>query len=69
MAWYNKGKALYDLNKPIEALKAFDKAIEINPQYEDAWDYEGLTLYRLSKYEDAIKAFDKAIEINPNSKA
>jgi tetratricopeptide (TPR) repeat protein len=29
-AWYNKGVSLDDLNKPEEALKAYDKAIGIN---------------------------------------
>ena len=32
MAWYNKGDALKNLNKSDEAKKAYDKAIEINPQ-------------------------------------
>ena len=32
MAWYNKGAALDNLNKYDEAIKAYDKAIEINPQ-------------------------------------
>ena len=31
-AWYNKGRALYELSRPDEAIKAYDKAIEINPQ-------------------------------------
>jgi tetratricopeptide (TPR) repeat protein len=29
-AWYNKGNALKHLNKSDEAIKAYDKAIEIN---------------------------------------
>ncbi len=32
MAWNNKGNALKNLNKSDESIKAFDKAIEINPQ-------------------------------------
>lgn len=31
MAWNNKGAALDKLGKSDEAIKAFDKAIEINP--------------------------------------
>ena len=31
-AWVNKGNALFDLYKFDEAIKAYDKAIEINPQ-------------------------------------
>ena len=32
MSWYNKGNALNKLNKFGEAIKAYDKAIEINPK-------------------------------------
>ena len=60
-AWRKKGAALIKCN---EALKAHNKAIEINPQKEDAWYNKGNTLYRLNKSDEAIKAFDKAIEIN-----
>lgn len=31
--WYNKGVDLSKLGKYSEALAAFDKVIEINPQY------------------------------------
>jgi tetratricopeptide (TPR) repeat protein len=67
MAWNNKGLALDDLNKYDEAIKAFDKAIEINPQYSLAWYNKGRALYKLNKYDEAIKAYDKAIEINPQN--
>ena len=64
-AWYNKGLALYDMGKYEEAIKAYDKAIEINPEEAGAWYNKGLALYDMGKYEEAIKAYDKAIEINP----
>jgi tetratricopeptide (TPR) repeat protein len=47
-----------------EAIKAFDKAIEINSQDSYAWCNKGLCLGHLGNYEEAVKAFDKAIEIN-----
>ena len=65
MAWNNKGLALDDINKYDEAIKAFDKAIEINPQYSLAWYNKGRALYKLNKFDEAIKAYDKAIEIDP----
>ena len=62
----NIGVALYDQGKYDEAVKAFDKAIEINPQYEAAWVGKGTTLGSQGKYDEAVaKAFDRAIEINP----
>jgi len=51
--WYNKGLALYNLRKYDKAIKCFDKAIRINPEYADAWISKGLALHRLGKYDEA----------------
>ena len=68
MAWFCKGNALTNLNKYEEAIKAYDKAIEINPQYSMAWNNKGAVLYnKLGKVDEAIKAYDKAIEIDPQN--
>ena len=67
MLGYNKGLALDNLDKSDEAIKAYDKAIEINPQYSDAWNNKGIALDNLNKSDEAIKAYDKAIEINPHN--
>ena len=42
--WYNKGVDLGRSGKFDEAIKAFDKAIEINPKNIDAWYNKGLAL-------------------------
>ncbi len=55
----------HNLDKLDEAIKAFDKAIEIDAQYTYAWYNKGHVLELLDKFDEAIKAFDKAIEINP----
>ena len=54
--WFHKGE-LISSEKYNEAIKAYDKAIEINLQ--------GVALGKLGKSDEAIKAYDKAIEINP----
>jgi tetratricopeptide (TPR) repeat protein len=35
-AWYNKGIALMNLEKFLEAIRAFDKAIALNPNDHEA---------------------------------
>jgi len=64
--WRNKGGALYFLGKYEEAIKCYDKAIEIDPNNSVVWNNKGLALYFLGKYDEAIKCYDKAIEIDPN---
>jgi tetratricopeptide (TPR) repeat protein len=49
-----------------EAMKVFDKAIELNPQNSDAWTGKGLVFEGLNKPEEAMNAYDKALEIDPN---
>jgi Flp pilus assembly protein TadD len=48
------------LGKPDEAVKAYDKAIEINPQNSVSWVYKGQALDKLGKSDEAQKAYDKA---------
>jgi tetratricopeptide (TPR) repeat protein len=64
-AWTNIGLDLNDLDRFEEALIAFDKAIEINPNKGDIWIFKGISLGHLGRTEEAFVAFDKAIEINP----
>src|SRR5660397_114170 len=74
----NKGFALNRLGKYQEAITAYDKALEIDPQnleefYEKhfdklLWNNKGLALYNLSKYLEAITAYEKALKIDPQFK-
>ena len=50
-----------------EALKYFDKAIEIKPDSSLAYENKALTLSRKGDYEDAIKNGLTAVEINPSN--
>jgi tetratricopeptide (TPR) repeat protein len=65
-AWNNMGLDLCAQDKYDEAIEAFDKAIEIDPEYAEAWYNKGNALYAQSKYNEAMQAFDKAIEIDPH---
>ena len=44
-----------------EALKAFDRALEISPDYSLALEWKGDALMDQGKYEDALIAYEKAI--------
>jgi hypothetical protein len=65
--WVGQGLALYTQSKYNEAIQAFDKAIEINPQDAKAWYERGYALDSQGKYKEAIPALDKAIELDPRN--
>jgi len=62
---YNRGKVLYELKRYKEAIAAYEKAIQLKPEYAEAWNGEGKTFYDLKKYKEALDAYDKAIQIQP----
>lgn len=65
--YYNNKGVDFDKSKKYEeALKYYDKAININPEYANAYYNKGLVyLYDQGKYEEAIKCFDKVIQLRP----
>jgi Flp pilus assembly protein TadD len=63
--WFERGNALYIDSKYEEAILAYDKAIEIDPQSEPTWNNKGTALDKQGKYDEAIIAYNKAIEIDP----
>jgi tetratricopeptide (TPR) repeat protein len=66
LAWYNKGLALANSGRNIEAISAFNKATAIKPDYAPAYLNKGNALADLGKNQAAISAYDKAIELKPD---
>ncbi len=77
--WYKKGLELSKKESHEEAVKAYVKAIEIEPQNATLWFAKGQELLattygpiglrgqqRTAAEEAAIKAYEKAIQIDPN---
>ncbi len=56
-------RELHDLGKYQEAIKCYDKVIELEPDDYAAYYNKGLALHDLGKYKEAIDCYDKAIEI------
>jgi tetratricopeptide (TPR) repeat protein len=61
-----EGRALAGLKRYDEAIKAFDEAIELKPDYAKAYNNKGITLKNIGKLDEAINAYDKAIELRPD---
>ncbi|MBI4548715.1 MAG: tetratricopeptide repeat protein, partial [Ignavibacteriae bacterium] len=62
--WVNKGGSLHGLGRFEEAIRCYDRAIEVDPGSSKAWFNKGLSLHDLRRYNEAIHCYEKAIEIN-----
>ncbi len=60
--WLKKGIESINKGSSEEAINAYDRALEINPDYADAWRGKASALGIQGKHQEAIQAFDKAIE-------
>ncbi|MBR2518182.1 MAG: tetratricopeptide repeat protein [Selenomonadaceae bacterium] len=60
------GNKLYYAKNYNGAMKLYDEAIQINPNYFGAYNNRGNVYDDLRQYERAIQDYDKAIELNPN---
>ena len=63
------GDCLYLLNREDEALSAFDKAIELDPNSLQAWIGKAETLESGDRLEDALGAIDYALILAPHSES
>ena len=62
-SWYNKGTKLLIQGNYKEALKCFNKAVEVDPEYDFAWNSKGLIHEKFEEYQNALESFNKALEI------
>jgi len=66
IARFNKGNDLYNQGRYDEAIKAYDEAIKLDPNYANAWTSKGAALSNQGKYDEAIQAHNEAIKLDPN---
>ena len=59
------GLTSYQKDEYEEAIKHYDQAIDIYPQFTENYNNRGITKDRLGRHEEAIADYDQAIRINP----
>ena len=62
--WAEQGRAHLAAGKPVEALAAFDKAIERDVNEARYWSERGDALKALSRHDQAVEAWSKAVLLN-----
>ena len=65
-AWMNYGNQLWRYGRHGEAVQAFEKVIELEPDFDQAYYAMGLAFWSQKDFEPAIAAFKQATKINPN---
>ena len=65
--WLARGAESFHLHEYDDALKSFDMALKMDPNYADAWINKGSALHELGMYNDAIAAYDQAIRVEPQN--
>jgi tetratricopeptide (TPR) repeat protein len=68
VTYFNIAHSFYVNKDYMNAIKNYDKALELNPEYGNAWVERGAALATLKRQEDALQCCDKALELNPNDK-
>jgi len=64
-AWVALGNEYFDSNQFMDAIEAYDKALEIQPNSPDVLTDQGVMFKNLGWYDRAIANFTKANEIDP----
>jgi len=61
-SWYYEGTELFCSDRFDEAIKYYDKIIEINPNSKIAWGYKARALSKLKRYDDAFACYQNALK-------
>jgi len=59
------GYCYYHMNRPVEAIVAFQKAADLNPQFSGFHYNLGVIYYKLGGYGQAIESLKKMTGLNP----
>ena len=67
--WNSRGETHHTMGRYDEAVTAFDRAIAIDPGFEDAWKNRGLSLALPNRTSESEESFVRAIAIDPDDAA
>ncbi len=64
--WVQKGRCLNSLERYDEALVSYDRALELDANYQLVWANRGNVLDNLKRYDEALVSYDRALELDAN---
>jgi tetratricopeptide (TPR) repeat protein len=63
LAWDAKGVALGEMGRYEDALKSFEKSIEIDDEFYLAWENKGMALQAMGKIAESRSALYKSRQL------
>jgi tetratricopeptide (TPR) repeat protein len=66
-AYRNRGVALFQVGRDDEALRDFNRAIELHPRAAEGWISRGTLYMRAARSEQAKADFDRALTLDPRN--
>jgi tetratricopeptide (TPR) repeat protein len=67
--WRGKAEVLLATGRRVEALRCFDKAIELDASDRESWLARGSLLAGQGRRDDALRSLDKVLELSPKHPA
>lgn len=67
MRWNNLGIAYLDQLQYADAMRAFERAVKLRPDYADGLINIGLAFIEWEKYSEARPSLEQALELSPNN--
>lgn len=64
-SWRLKGNDFFNSGLFEEALKCYENAIKLDPNYSLAWNNKGSVFGYFKNYKQALNCYDKAVETDP----
>lgn len=65
-AQFEAGNSYIQAGRWTEAVTAYHKVIELNPNYQAAYANLGVAYYQLGEFDLAASQYEKALELNPD---
>src|SRR5262245_13009612 len=64
---YKKGLNHMSNEKFLDAIRSFDLALRLDPQFVDAWIKRGYANFHLGEYTISIGSYDRALQVDVNN--
>lgn len=63
---FKLGNSHYQAGRWEQAIVAYQKALELDPNFQAAYANLGVTYYQIQQFDLAASQYEKALELNPN---